>query len=49
LLNDVLKLDDVAPAVTVLEEPDDARATDLDGLSDDEVAALLLKKLKALS
>jgi acyl carrier protein len=49
LLHGVLKLDETTPAVAVTEEPVEARVTDLDGLSDDEVAALLLKKLKALS
>jgi SAM-dependent methyltransferase len=49
LLHDVLKLDEAAPAATVAEEPVEASVTDLDDMSDDEVAALLLKKLKALS
>jgi SAM-dependent methyltransferase len=49
LLNDVLKLDAAGPTLTVLEEPIEAGLTDLDEMSDDEVATLLLKKLKALS
>jgi hypothetical protein len=49
LLNDVLKLDDAAPVAATVEEPVEASVTDLDDMSDDEVAALLLKKLEALS
>jgi acyl carrier protein len=49
LLSDVLKLDDAAPAASMPDELDMASSSDIDGMSDEEVTALLLKKLKALS